>query len=79
MQLRAAKGFFSGLDGTEQRRAALQAQRTVPDREILARFPRLVVPTYAGDEAWFDSDTFSSLLPDGWPVERRRLDEIMKR
>jgi hypothetical protein len=79
MQLRAARGFFAGLDGTEKRRAELQAQRTVPDREILARFPRVVVPTYAGDDAWFDSDTFSSLLPAGWPFERRSLDEIMKR
>ncbi len=79
MQLRAAKGFFAGLEGTEKRRADLQAQRTVPDREILARFPRAVVATYAGDDAWFASDTFSSLLPDGWPVEHRSLDKIMKR
>ncbi len=79
MQLRAAKGFFAGLDGTEKRRAELEARRTVPDREILARFPRVVVPTYAGDEAWFDSDTFAGLLPEGWPLERRSLDGIMKR
>jgi len=79
MQLRAAKGFFAGLGGTEKRRAELQAQRCVPDREILARFPRAVVPTYAGDEAWFDSDTFAGLLPKGWPVERRSIDEIIRR
>jgi len=79
MQLRAAKGFFAGLDGTEKRRAELQAQRRVPDREILARFPRAVVPTYAGDQEWFDSDTFAGLLPEGWPVERRNLDEIIRR
>ena len=52
---------------------------SVPDREILARFPRLVVPTYAGDEAWFASETFESLLPDGWPVERRDLDDLIRR
>jgi hypothetical protein len=51
----------------------------VPDREILARFPRAVVPTYAGDEAWFDSDTFASLLPDGWPLEFTTVDQVMRR
>jgi GT2 family glycosyltransferase len=78
MQLRAAKGYFAGLDGTERRRAELQSRRTVPDREIVARFPRLVVPTYAGDEAWFASESFECLLPDGWPLERRTLDEILR-
>jgi GT2 family glycosyltransferase len=79
MQLRAADGFFAGLDRAENRRVALAAVRTVPDLEILERFPRLVVPTYAGDEAWFSSDVFRALLPTDWPLEYRRLDEIMKR
>jgi GT2 family glycosyltransferase len=78
MQLRAARGFFSGLDRTDERRVELEAARTVPDREILARFPRLVVPTYAGDEEWFGSDAFRALLPDGWPLEFRKLDEIIR-
>jgi GT2 family glycosyltransferase len=77
MQLRAAQGFLSGLDETEGRRTDLEKRRVVPDREIVARFPRLVVPTYLGDEAWFASDAFQSLLPDGWPVEFRRLDEVI--
>jgi GT2 family glycosyltransferase len=79
MQLQATQGFFSGIDRTGTRRAALNAERTVPDREIVARFPRLVVPTYPGDEKWFASDAFRSMLPDGWPLEHRTLDEIMKR
>jgi GT2 family glycosyltransferase len=79
MQLRAARGFFSGIDRTEDRRGALQRERTVPDREILGRFPRLVVPTYPGDEEWFATDAFQAMLPEGWPLERRSLDEIMKR
>jgi GT2 family glycosyltransferase len=79
MQLRAAKGFFAGLEGTENRRTELQARRTVPDREIVTRFPRLVVPTYAGDEVWFASETFNGLVPHGWPIERCNLEEIMKR
>ena len=77
MQLRAADGFFSGLAETEARRTAIARTRKVPDREILARFPRLVVPTYTGDEELFDSAAFADLLPDGWPVERRRLDEVL--
>lgn len=79
MQLRAAKGFFAGLEGTEKRRVELEAKRTVPDREILARFQRVVVPTYAGDEGWFASDAFSSLLPEGWPLEFTTVDQIMRR
>lgn len=79
MQLRAAEGFFSGIDRAEERRVALDKERKVPDREIVARFPRLVVPTYPGDEKWFASDAFRAVLPDGWPVEFRTLDEIMKR
>ena len=79
MQLRAAQGFFAGLDRTEERRAELAVVRTMPDREILTRFPRLIVPTYAGDEELFASDAFATLLPDGWPVERMSLDEVMRR
>jgi len=79
MQLQAAQGFFSSIDRAEERRVALDKERTIPDREIMARFPRLVVPTYPGDEEWFASDAFRSMLPDDWPLEHRRLDEIMKR
>ena len=79
MQLRAAEGFFSGINRAEERRVELDKERTVPDREILDRFPRLVVPTYPGDEEWFASAAFRSMLPDGWPLEYRSLDEIMKR
>ena len=78
MQLRAARGFFSGLDRTDERRVQLDAARTVPDREILARFPRLVAPTYAGDEEWFASDAFRALLPDDWPLEFQNLEDIMR-
>ena len=79
MQLRAAQGFFAGLEDAERRRAELDAVRTVPDRAIFERFPRLVVPTYAGDEAWFGSDAFAALLPEGWPIERRALDDLIRR
>jgi GT2 family glycosyltransferase len=77
MQLRAAQGFFSGIEDTEKRRRALQDRRTVPDRTIVEWFPRLIVPTYPGDEVWFASDAFRGLLPDGWPVRFVRLEEIL--
>lgn len=79
MQLRAAHGFFAGLPAAEQRRRELERRRTVSDREIVARFPRLVVPTYRGDERWFGSEEFRSLLPAGWPVEFAELTEILVR
>jgi GT2 family glycosyltransferase len=77
MQLRAASGFFSGLDDTQRRRRELEAVRRVPDRAILERFPRLVVPTYPGDDEWFASESFADLLPDDWPLEVRRLDQVL--
>jgi len=77
MQLRAANGFFEGLDETDKRRREMDRQRTVPDREILARFPRMVVPTYMGDEEWFGSDAFRGMLPDDWSVEFADLDDIV--
>jgi len=79
MQLRAASGFFEGLERTTTRRRQLEALRTVPDREILEHFPRLIVPTYAGDEEWFASEGFRSLLPEGWPLQDRALDEVIRR
>jgi hypothetical protein len=77
MQLRAAHGYFEGIAATERRRKDLEAIRSVPDREILTRFPRLVVPTYAGDEEFFESNAFQSLLPSDWPLEFVELDSLM--
>lgn len=77
MQLRAADGFFAGLEDNESRRIEIAEKRTVPDREIIARFPRLVVPTYPGDDRWFATNAFAALLPEGWPIQRRRLDEVL--
>jgi GT2 family glycosyltransferase len=77
MQLRAAHGFFEGIGNTETRRVEVQRRRTVADRELAVRFPRLVVPTYEGDREWFGSDAFRSLLPDDWPIEFADLDDIL--
>ncbi len=77
MQLRAARGFFDGLDGAQARRRSLCALRRVSDRELMDRFPRLVVPTYPGDELWFDSDAFRALMPSGWGIEESTLETIL--
>ena len=77
MQLRAADGFFAGLGDAEKRRRGISALRAVPDREILARFPRLVVPTYPGDDELFASDAFRGMLPEGWPIRHLALDEVL--
>jgi len=77
MQLRAVDGFFTGLGEAEERRIEIAKSRKVPDREIVARFPRMVVPTYPGDEAFFASDAFLGMLPVGWSVEHRSLDEVL--
>jgi GT2 family glycosyltransferase len=77
MQLRAANGFFNGLDQALARNAVLAGQRKVSDQELVKRFPRLIVPTYAGDAEWFASDSFRSLLPSDWALEPRRLEEIL--
>ncbi len=77
MQLQAAQGFFAGLPSAVARRRSLEAERRRGDREILAAFPRLIVPTYPGDREWFASDGFRSLLPDGWPLAEAVLDEVL--
>jgi len=77
MQLQAADGFFAGLDRTEERRRDLEKVRARSDREILERFPRVVVPTYDGDAEWFESAWFRSLLPEGWPLRRMDIDELL--
>ena len=74
--LRRAPGTFS--NGLTAYRKIIDGLVFVRPREIVARFPRLVVPTYPGDEEWFASDAFRTMLPDDWPLEFRRLDEIMK-
>jgi len=79
MQMRAAQGFFCGFEKTERRRAELEIARKVPDREILTRFPRCVVPTYLGDDELFASEAFRALLPEDWPLEYRQLDQIIHR
>lgn len=75
MQFRALEWFFRNSDSIFTKRAAVQSLRRRPDREILERFPLLVVPTYHGDETLMRSPLFEMLLGDV-PRRRASLDEI---
>ena len=59
------------------KRRAVQARRRVPDREILARFPPYLVPTYPGDEALFASSGFRAWLPADLTLVERTLGEVI--
>jgi len=77
-QLQALSSLLGDLDGAAERRARVQAGRKVPDREILARFPLWVVPTYPGDETLFASPGFRSWLPSDVPLVEAKLSEVME-
>jgi len=77
-QLRALSYLLGHLDGAAARRAAVQARRRRPDREIFARFPPYLVPTYPGDAELFASPGFAAWLPKELPLVRAELAEIME-
>ena len=62
-----------------RRRSAPRSRRAggVSDREIFARFPLYLVPTYPGDAELFASPGFRAWLPRDLPLVEKRLDEIM--
>jgi GT2 family glycosyltransferase len=76
-QLRAVGYLLRHLERAAEKRAAAQARRRVGDREIFARFPLHLVPTYPGDAELFSSPGFRAWLPPELPLVERRLDEIM--
>jgi GT2 family glycosyltransferase len=77
-QLQAVSSLLGQLDGAALRRRRAQAQRRVPDREILARHPLWVVPTYPGDETLFASPGFRAWLPHDVPLVEAKLGEVME-
>jgi hypothetical protein len=77
-QFRAIHWLLGHLDGAAEHRAAVQQRRRRPDREIFARFPLWVVPTYPGDEHLFASPGFESWLPRDLPLVRSTLAEVME-
>jgi GT2 family glycosyltransferase len=77
-QLRAQAWLLRHLDRAAAARHAVQQRRRVPDREIFARFPPYLVPTYPGDEALFAGPGFRDWLPDELPLVESTLGEVME-
>ncbi|HVT57539.1 MAG TPA: glycosyltransferase family 2 protein [Thermoanaerobaculia bacterium] len=77
-QLRALSYLLAHLDRAAAAREAVQRRRRRPDREIFARFPAFLVPTYPGDEALFASPGFAAWLPADLPLVRSTLAEVME-
>lgn len=75
-QWRALHRFAVDLPRLEEARREVDRRRTVPTREILARFPPALVPTYPGDADLFGSPAFEALLPAGWPLVRLTLPQV---
>ena len=76
-QFRALHWIMQHADAIARKRAAVQTSRTRSDREIFARFPLHVVPTYPGDDALMQSALFRELLPSLGAVSKT-LSEIMR-
>lgn len=78
MQFRATEWIFTNLEKIAQKRAAVQALRVMPDREIFSRFPLLVIPTYHGDEVLFGSPLFDALR-SSLSLEEAALGDMIRR
>jgi GT2 family glycosyltransferase len=77
-QLRAVSYLLGHLDAAAAKRRAVQARRRRSDREIFARFPLYLVPTYPGDEHLFAGAGFQAWLPPDLPLVCARLAEVME-
>jgi GT2 family glycosyltransferase len=77
-QLRALHWLLGNLDNAAAARAAVQRRRKRSDREIFARFPLYLVPTYPGDQALFARPGFQAWLPDDLPIIKATLEEVME-
>jgi len=77
-QLRALSYLLVHLDPAAAARDAVQRRRRRSDRDIFARFPLYLVPTYPGDARLFADPGFAAWLPSDLPLCRRTLEEIME-
>jgi GT2 family glycosyltransferase len=77
-QLRAMHYLLGHLEQSAEKRAAVQRRRQRTDREIFARFPLYLVPTYPGDQALFNDPGFLKWLPEDLPLLRRTLGDLME-
>ena len=69
--------FVSNADKIAQKRNLVQRLRRRADREIFARFPLHLVPTYPGDESLMSSALFRLLRPP-LPSVEKNLGDIMQ-
>ncbi len=77
-QFRTVAYLLGHLDEAATKRDAIQARRKRSDREIFARFPLYLVPTYPGDAELFASAGFASWLPEELPILRAQLWDLME-
>lgn len=77
-QFRTLSYLLGNLDRAAARRELVQKRRRRSDREIFARFPPYLVPTYPGDPELFASPGFAAWLPEDLPLVRKTLPEIME-
>ncbi len=77
-QLRALSYLGGHLGAAAAKRRSIQTRRRRSDAEYFERFPLYVVPTYPGDEELFASAGFESWLPEGVPLVRSTLGEVME-
>jgi GT2 family glycosyltransferase len=77
-QLRALSYLLGHLDQSAAAREAVQRRRRCSDREIFARFPLYLVPTYPGDARLFADPGFAAWLPADLPLCRQTLEEVME-
>jgi GT2 family glycosyltransferase len=77
-QFRTVAYLLGHLDEAAAKRSAIQARRKRSDREIFARFPLYLVPTYPGDADLFASEGFQSWLPEDLPIVRAMLADVME-
>ncbi len=77
-QFRTMAYLLGHLDESAAKRAAIQARRKRSDREIFARFPLYLVPTYPGDAELFASAGFARWLPEELPILRAQISDVME-
>ncbi len=77
-QFRVQSFLLRHLQESAKSRAAVQKRRARSDRDIFARFPLALVPTYPGDESLFADPGFAAWLPADVPLERRTLADLME-
>jgi GT2 family glycosyltransferase len=78
-QVGGLAGFLDALEPLDEERRRLARRRRRSDREIFARFPMWIVPTYPGDEELFASPGFEAWLPRDVSFVRATLDEVIER